>query len=213
MRGGSTISQQLVKNLFFGPAAPFSARARSSRWCRGGAGAGKQRILEIYLNVVEWGPGIYGAEPRARLRPRRGPEYQPGPGGAAGAILPAPLKRRPERMNSYQRVISGGCARWAGNRAGQVNLSAAAPETIDPGFRSRRRGETQALDRSVGSGLKSAILSASHGGSRMLSPAATPPACPTPAKRSRLRWITLRRSMDCRSKTACGWPAMARNRG
>jgi monofunctional glycosyltransferase len=61
--GASTITQQLVKNLFFG-------RGRSI--LRKGAEftlvpvaelvLGKRRILEIYLNVVEWGPGIYGAE-------------------------------------------------------------------------------------------------------------------------------------------------------
>ena len=68
---------------------------------------GKRRILEIYLNVVEWGPGIYGAESACRY-------YQ---GTAArnvgreqaarlAAILPAPLKRRAhERMNKYSVLI------------------------------------------------------------------------------------------------------------
>lgn len=106
-RGASTITQQLVKNLFFGT-------GRS--WLRKGAEftlvpvaefvLGKQRILEIYLNVVEWGPGIYGAESACRY-------YD---GSAArnigreqaarlAAILPAPLKRRPERMNNYSALI------------------------------------------------------------------------------------------------------------
>jgi hypothetical protein len=44
---------------------------------------GKQRILELYLNVVEWGPGIYGAESACRYYDELGPEYRPGTGGAA----------------------------------------------------------------------------------------------------------------------------------
>jgi len=67
---------------------------------------GKERILEIYLNVVEWGPGIYGADAACR-------SYD---GSAArtidreqaarlAAILPAPLRRRPARMNQYSSII------------------------------------------------------------------------------------------------------------
>jgi monofunctional biosynthetic peptidoglycan transglycosylase len=106
-RGASTITQQLVKNLFFGtgrsvlrkgveftlvPVAEFVL--------------GKRRILEIYLNVVEWGPGIYGAESACR--------YYDGTAARSigreeaarlAAILPAPLKRRPERMNNYSVLI------------------------------------------------------------------------------------------------------------
>ena len=67
---------------------------------------GKQRILELYLNVVEWGPGIYGAD--AACRAYYGtPARNIGREQAArlAAILPAPLKRRPERMNSYSALI------------------------------------------------------------------------------------------------------------
>jgi len=67
---------------------------------------GKQRILEIYLNVVEWGPGIYGAEAASRYH------YETtarniGREKAArlAAILPAPFKRKPERMNNYSAII------------------------------------------------------------------------------------------------------------
>jgi monofunctional biosynthetic peptidoglycan transglycosylase len=67
---------------------------------------GKRRILEIYLNVVEWGPGIYGAEPACRhydgtAARNIGRE----PAARLAAILPAPLKRRPERMNHYSALI------------------------------------------------------------------------------------------------------------
>ena len=67
---------------------------------------GKRRILEIYLNVVEWGPGIYGAESACHYYDgtaarRIGRE----PAARLAAILPAPLKRRPERMNNYSVLI------------------------------------------------------------------------------------------------------------
>jgi monofunctional biosynthetic peptidoglycan transglycosylase len=67
---------------------------------------GKRRILELYLNVVEWGPGIYGAE--AACRAYYGTSARSvGREQAArlAAILPAPLRRRPERMNRYSGLI------------------------------------------------------------------------------------------------------------
>jgi monofunctional biosynthetic peptidoglycan transglycosylase len=67
---------------------------------------GKRRILEIYLNVVECGPGIYSAE--AAWRYHYGISARNiGRDQAArlAAILPAPLKRRPERMNRYCEII------------------------------------------------------------------------------------------------------------
>ncbi len=67
---------------------------------------GKKRILEIYLNVVEWGPGIYGAEPACRYYDDSAARNVSREQGARlAAILPAPLKRRPERMNSYSDII------------------------------------------------------------------------------------------------------------
>jgi monofunctional biosynthetic peptidoglycan transglycosylase len=107
IRGGSTLTQQLVKNLFFGT-------GRS--WLRKGAEfslvpmaefiLGKRRILEIYLNVVEWGPGIYGAESAShyyyRTAARNVGRQQ---AAQLAAILPLPLKRRPERMNHYSALI------------------------------------------------------------------------------------------------------------
>jgi len=106
-RGASTITQQLVKNIFFGTGRSILRKgAEASLVPVAELVLGKRRILEIYLNVVEWGPGIYGAEAAC-------PYYYGaaarniGPEQAArlAAILPAPLKRRPERMNSYSVII------------------------------------------------------------------------------------------------------------
>lgn len=106
-RGASTISQQLVKNLYF-------STSRSA-WRKAAEFAivplaelilSKDRILELYLNVIEWGPGIYGAEaasqsyyriPAARL----GREQS----ARLAACIPSPLKRRPAQMNQMSEII------------------------------------------------------------------------------------------------------------
>jgi monofunctional biosynthetic peptidoglycan transglycosylase len=67
---------------------------------------GKRRILELYLNVVEWGPGVYGAESASRYYyriPARSIDRQQG--AQLAAILPLPLKRRPEHMMHYSEII------------------------------------------------------------------------------------------------------------
>jgi monofunctional biosynthetic peptidoglycan transglycosylase len=66
-RGGSTITQQLAKNLFLSPERSYVRKAQElvitymieAFW-------DKRRILEVYLNVVEWGEGVFGAEAAAR---------------------------------------------------------------------------------------------------------------------------------------------------
>lgn len=107
IRGGSTITQQLVKNLFFGTGRSFLRKGAEFTLVPVAEFVlGKQRILELYLNVVEWGPGIYGAEAASQhyygtsarhLDRQRASEL--------AAILPAPLRRRPERMTHYSALI------------------------------------------------------------------------------------------------------------
>jgi len=106
-RGASTITQQLVKNLFFGTGRSFLRKGVEATLVPvAELVLGKQRILEIYLNVVEWGPGIYGAESACRYYDQAA-AWSIGREQAArlAAILPAPLKRRPERMNNYSAII------------------------------------------------------------------------------------------------------------
>ena len=107
LRGGSTLTQQLVKNLFFGTGRSILRKgAEASLVPVAEFFLGKKRILEIYLNVVEWGPGIYGAESACRYYDQT-TALNIGRERAArlAAILPAPLKRRPEHMNSYSGII------------------------------------------------------------------------------------------------------------
>ena len=106
-RGASTLTQQLVKNLFFGTGRSILRKgAEFTLVPVAEVALSKQRILEIYLNVVEWGPGIYGAESASRTYYRT-PARNIGRQEAAqlAAVLPAPLKRRPERMSHYSAII------------------------------------------------------------------------------------------------------------
>jgi monofunctional biosynthetic peptidoglycan transglycosylase len=67
VRGGSTITQQLAKNLYLSPSKNPLRKVRE--WIiarRLEAELKKARILELYLNVIEWGDGIYGADAAAR---------------------------------------------------------------------------------------------------------------------------------------------------
>jgi monofunctional glycosyltransferase len=106
-RGASTITQQLVKNLFFGTGRSILRKGAEFTLVPVAEFVlGKRRILEIYLNVVEWGPGIYGAESACRYfdgTAARNIDRQQA--ARLAAILPAPLKRRPERMNHYSGLI------------------------------------------------------------------------------------------------------------
>ena len=66
-RGGSTITQQLAKNLYFTTSRSVARKAGEAivaRWLE--EDLGKKRILELYLNVAEWGDGIYGAQAAAQ---------------------------------------------------------------------------------------------------------------------------------------------------
>jgi monofunctional biosynthetic peptidoglycan transglycosylase len=67
-RGGSTITQQLAKNLYLSPSKNPLRKLRELLIARRlEASLSKRRIFEIYLNVIEWGDGIYGAEAASRV--------------------------------------------------------------------------------------------------------------------------------------------------
>ena len=107
IRGGSTITQQLVKNLFFGTGRSILRKGAESTLVPVAEFVlGKRRILELYLNVVEWGPGVYGAESAWRYyyqTSARNIDRQQS--AQLAAILPLPLKRRPDHMSHYSGII------------------------------------------------------------------------------------------------------------
>ena len=124
IRGGSTISQQTAKNVFLWP---------QRSWVRKGAEAwftvlieaiwGKRRIMEVYLNTVEMGPGLYGAEaaaqhyfyvPAANLSPAQADRLV--------AILPSPLKWSASHPGRYVKARTG----RIGARSGTVARSGLA---------------------------------------------------------------------------------------
>jgi monofunctional glycosyltransferase len=106
-RGASTIPQQLVKNLFFTTHRnPVRKAFEYTLAPMAVMILGRNRLLELYLNVIEWGPGVYGAEAAA--------EYHYHTSAAAldreqaarlAAIIPSPRRRKPERMNQYSAII------------------------------------------------------------------------------------------------------------
>jgi monofunctional glycosyltransferase len=107
IRGGSTLTQQLVKNLFFGTGRSILRKgAEFTLVPVAELVLGKQRILELYLNEVEWGPGVYGAEAACNYHYRGSARSIDREQAARlAAILPLPLKRRPEHMNRYSGLI------------------------------------------------------------------------------------------------------------
>ncbi len=89
-RGGSTITQQLAKNLYLSPSRNPLRKVREFFIARRlEAELSKRRILELYLNVIEWGDGIWGAEAAAREYYRKPASALSAPEAAtlAGAII------------------------------------------------------------------------------------------------------------------------------
>ena len=103
LRGASTISMQTAKNVFLWPGRD---------WIRKGFEAyftelielvwGKRRIIEMYLNVVEWAPGLYGAEAAAQFYfHKNAGQLNAEESARLAAILPDPLKWSASRPDRY----------------------------------------------------------------------------------------------------------------
>jgi len=111
LRGRSTITQQVAKNLYFGTDRSFARKAMefvvAGRLERR---LGKDRILELYVNIAEWGPGIFGAEAAARAYfGRSARDLGLADAAALAATLPHPLTSNPAhdpgRMRWRQALI------------------------------------------------------------------------------------------------------------
>lgn len=106
-RGASTITQQLVKNLFLGTERSFLRKGVEFTLVpMVELMLSKDRILELYLNEIEWGPGIYGVQAAA--------EHWYGVPASAlsrdqsarlAAIIPNPLRRHPDGETEYAEEI------------------------------------------------------------------------------------------------------------
>lgn len=108
-RGASTITQQLVKNLFLTTSRSIIRKGVEFTLVPlAELFLGKERILELYLNVIEWGPGIYGAEAAARNYyriPARSLSREQAL--QLASIIPNPLRRKPGRFGDYEQIIAG----------------------------------------------------------------------------------------------------------
>jgi monofunctional glycosyltransferase len=106
-RGASTITQQLVKNLFFTTHRnPIRKAVEYTLAPMTDTILGKQRTLELYLNVVEWGPGVFGAEASAHYHfDTSAARLSRDQASRLAAILPSPRRRKPSRMNQSSAAI------------------------------------------------------------------------------------------------------------
>lgn len=107
LRGASSITQQLVKNLFLTTHSTVLRKALEVPLTyEAELVLSKRRILELYLNVIEWGPGIYGAEAAAQYHYEASARNLTRSQAAAlAACIPAPLTRRPQTAGRYKYVI------------------------------------------------------------------------------------------------------------
>ena len=109
LRGASTISQQTAKNVFLFPSRSFVRKAFEAyftlliEWIWG-----KERILEVYLNVAEMGKGVYGAEAAARaFFDKNASELTRREASLITACLPNPIDRHADRPSQYVSKRAG----------------------------------------------------------------------------------------------------------
>lgn len=116
IRGGSTISQQTAKNVFLWPRRDYVRKGLEAYftvlieaiW-------GKPRIMEVYLNSIEWGPGIYGAEAAAQHNfGVSAARLTPAQAARLAVIVPKPLSWKADKPGRYVRKRSGTIAARAG---------------------------------------------------------------------------------------------------
>ncbi|MCM2314020.1 MAG: monofunctional biosynthetic peptidoglycan transglycosylase [Thermoanaerobaculia bacterium] len=131
-RGGSTITQQLAKNLYLSPSKNPYRKVRELLITRAlERELTKKRILEIYLNSVEFGERVYGAEAAARFYFKKpASALTPSEAALLAGCLPNPRKMNPgapnKRLRARQRIILSRMTRW-GRYFEQQVLSAPPP--------------------------------------------------------------------------------------
>lgn len=120
LRGGSTISQQTAKNVFLWPGRDW-VRKGLEAWFTVliEVGWGKERIMEVYLNSIEWGPGVYGVEAAAQKNFHvSAARLTPTQAARLAAIVPKPLSWKAAKPGSYMK-----------RRAGSINRNARVVRT------------------------------------------------------------------------------------
>jgi monofunctional glycosyltransferase len=120
-QGGSTITQQLAKNLFFSTQKSITRKLRElivTGWLEDELR--KTRILEIYLNVIEWGDGVYGCEAAAqRYYGKSAANLTPEEAAGLAAMIPNPRRINP-RVDAARHARAQRRVLWLMARAGYV---------------------------------------------------------------------------------------------
>jgi monofunctional glycosyltransferase len=101
--GGSTISQQLAKNLFLTPSKnPVRKLKEAILTWRLERALSKRRIIELYLNIVEWGNGIFGVEAASKhYFGKSAADLTPKEAARLAAVLPNPIKFNPASNSRF----------------------------------------------------------------------------------------------------------------
>jgi monofunctional biosynthetic peptidoglycan transglycosylase len=140
-RGGSTLTQQLAKNLFFTTYKNPIRKLRElvvARWLEDDLT--KKRILELYLNVIEWGDGVYGCEAAARRYYGKScADLDEVEGAGLAAMVPSPRRINP-RVDARRHARAQKRVLWLMARVGYVRRNVAGlgatpppPEPVDEG--------------------------------------------------------------------------------
>ena len=113
-RGGSTITQQLAKNLYLSSEKNLLRKVREALIARSmEQHLTKKRILEIYLNVAEWGQGVYGAEAAAQHHfGKPAAKLTAEEAALLAAILPSPRRHDPLKVTPYLAYRRAHILRW-----------------------------------------------------------------------------------------------------
>lgn len=125
IRGGSTISQQVAKNVFLFP---------SRTWIRKGFEVyftvlielfwSKERIMEVYLNVIEMGDGVYGAQAAAQdFFHKDASRLTPAEAATLAAVLPNPLKFSASKPSGYVSKRKNWILRQMNHFGGSIDLN------------------------------------------------------------------------------------------
>ncbi|HEY3445400.1 MAG TPA: monofunctional biosynthetic peptidoglycan transglycosylase [Myxococcales bacterium] len=133
LRGASTLTQQVAKNLYFGNDRSFLRKAKEAyvAW-RMEETLSKRRILRLYLNIAEWGPGVFGIEAAAQTHLKKhASELSLAEGAALAAMLPNPLRFTPQAPKVLRRHAGHVLDRCLDDRVATAEEIAAANTELD----------------------------------------------------------------------------------
>lgn len=152
--GGSSITQQVAKNLYLSPARNPLRKIKEVliAW-RLEKTLGKRRILEIYLNIAEWGKGIYGVEAAARAYfNKSAAELNPEESAALAAVLPNPRRYNPASNSRY-------VARNSERILNRMRGSGYLPDELDQAWMEQAFDELTSTDTATTLSVSTVVIS------------------------------------------------------